>query len=450
MRRPQQVKEARPGRVSPVSSVKNAQVAAAKRNPIQKSSRAAAVSTALTEEVHLGSSRRPLASRRSILVSNLDPQALSRLARLGLKTTATTAGTLGPQIAKLELPPRLSIAAAQRLVGKIDARATSALDTYYYVQTTADESRDGGAVCAGMGCDARTLIGWVEPDDDEDDLCVSSPVIGLVDTRIDPSHAALAEQDIELLPPTGSGSDSDHGTAIASLLVGKAAAGTSGLLPRAKLVTVDAFSKGRSTDDRSDVLSLVRAIEALSARGVKVINLSLAGPPNPLLQRAIDAASKAGILIIAAAGNEGPASEPVYPAAYSGVIAVTAVDRNLAVYRRANRGDYVDIAAPGVEVPVASGASGVTLRSGTSYAAPFVAATAAALSVGRSAETVRALLNDAARDLGPPGRDPTFGWGLLQASAVCIKAPTPETPVEARLNRATVPPPAEGRSGSPE
>ena len=101
-----------------LSSVKNAQVAAAKRNPIQKSSRAAAVSTALAEDVHLGSRRRPLASRRSILVSNLDPQALRRLARLGLKTTAATAGTLGPQIAKLELPPRLSIAAAQRLVGK--------------------------------------------------------------------------------------------------------------------------------------------------------------------------------------------------------------------------------------------------------------------------------------------------------------------------------------------
>ena len=275
-------------------------------------------------------------------------------------------------------------------------------------------------------------------------------MIGLVDTRVDPSHAALAGQDIERLQPTGSGSDSDHGTAIASLLVGKAAAGTSGLLPRAKLVTVDAFSKGRSTDDRSDVLSLVRAIEALSARGVKVINLSLAGPPNPLLQRGIDAASKAGILIIAAAGNEGPASEPVYPAAYSGVIAVTAVDHRLAVYRRANRGDYVDIAAPGVEVPVVSGASGVTLRSGTSYAAPFVAATAAALSVGRSAETVRALLDGAARDLGPPGRDPTFGWGLLQASTVCVKGPTLEAPVQARLNRATLLPPTEGTSGSPE
>ena len=170
-----------------------------------------------------------------------------------------------------------------------------------------------------------------------------------------------------------------------------------------------------------------------------------------MLQRAIEAASKAGILIIAAAGNEGPASKPVYPAAYSGVIAVTAVDRSLAVYRRANRGDYVEIAAPGVEVPVASGASGVTLRSGTSYATPFVAATAAALAAGRSADTVRALLNDAARDLGSPGRDPTFGWGLLQASKVCSKAPIPaETPVEARLNRATVLPPAKGSSGSPE
>ena len=103
---------------------------------------------------------------------------------------------------------------------------------------------------------------------------------------------------------------------------------------------------------RSDVLSLVMAIEALTARGVKVINLSLAGPANPLLQRAIDVASAAGVIIVAAAGNEGPAAGPAYPAAYSGVIAVTAVDRNLAVYRRANRGDYVDIAAPGVEVPV--------------------------------------------------------------------------------------------------
>ena len=385
----------------------------------------------------------PLAATRSIIVSDLRPESLSRLARRGIRAADATQGTLGPPIVRLQLPRGMSVAAAQSLLRKVDSGANAASDTYYYVQDVTGETKPAVTpVCPARGCDPRTLVGWSEPDDDEDDLCVSSPTIGLIDTRVDPSHPALVGQDVEVLAPTGSGSDPDHGSAIAALLVGKAA-DAPGLLPRAKLLAVDAFSRAPAANDRSDVLSLVMAIEALTARGVKVINLSLAGPANPLLQRAIDVASAAGVIIVAAAGNEGPAAGPAYPAAYSGVIAVTAVDRNLAVYRRANRGDYVDIAAPGVEVPVTSGDKGVTLRSGTSYAAPYVAATAAALSLGRSAATVRALLDGAARDLGPPGRDPTFGWGLLQASAVCIKNPAPaEMPVQARADGTGSPPPA--------
>ena len=386
------------------------------------------------------SAARPPKSKRSILVSHVDPEILSRLKRRGLRSVASTGGTVGPQIVRLALPAGLSVAAAEALIRSAKASATTAADTYYYTQ---DHDEGSQATCPGVACDMRTLVGWTEPDDDEDDGCASAPVIGLVDTRVDTDLLALKGQDIEVLAPTGTGSDSDHGSAMASLLVGRPHGAVAGLLPHAKLIAVDAFSRAGVAQDRSDVLSLVRAIEALKTRGVKVIALSLAGPANPLLQAAIDAAVADGTLIVAAAGNEGPAASPVYPAAYSGVIAVTAVDRNLAIYRRANRGSYIDIAAPGVEVPVATSGGDVTLRSGTSYAVPFVTAAAAALSVGRSAASVRALLDDAALDLGPRGRDPTFGQGLLQMSAVCVVNPTPP-PTAADAGGA----PSAGSSGS--
>ena len=146
----------------------------------------------------------------------------------------------------------------------------------------------------------------------------------------------------------------DHGTAIAALLVGRRGSQTPGLLPDAKIVAVDAFYRDGGTADRTDVMSLVAGVEALVERGVQVMNLSLSGPPNEVLQKAIEAAQAKGIVVVAAAGNNGPGAEPSYPAAYPGVIAVTAVDQNLNVYRRATQGAYVDLAAPGVNIWTAS------------------------------------------------------------------------------------------------
>jgi minor extracellular protease Epr len=145
--------------------------------------------------------------------------------------------------------------------------------------------------------------------------------------------------------------------------------------------------------------------------------MSLAGPPNRVLEAAAAALVERGVIIVAAAGNGGPKADPGYPAAYPGVIAVTAVDSTDTVYRRAGRGPHIDLAAPGVDVWTAASVSGAKPKTGTSFAAPFVTA-AAAMALGREPEmdvaALTAMLAGSARDLGDPGRDDVYGFGLIQ------------------------------------
>jgi subtilisin family serine protease len=157
-------------------------------------------------------------------------------------------------------------------------------------------------------------------------------------------------------------------------------------------------------------------------RDIRVVNLSLTGPANMLLERAVAAAASRGIIMVAAAGNDGPNAEPVYPAAYEHVIAVTAVDKARNPYRRAVRGDHIDIAAPGVGVWTAASVSGARQKSGTSFAAPFVTAAVSVLLTakpGLSPDAVEAELMKSAEDIGKPGKDAVYGWGLLNARALC-------------------------------
>jgi subtilisin family serine protease len=150
--------------------------------------------------------------------------------------------------------------------------------------------------------------------------------------------------------------------------------------------------------------------------------MSLAGPANALLQRAVESAAAADVLMVAAAGNEGPRAGAVYPAAYPSVLAVTGVDRSRRAYRRAGQGEHIDISAPGVDVWTAASVSGARPRTGTSYAAPFVAAAAAlwlARNAGARPDAVVASLTSTAEDLGDPGKDKVFGWGLLRPGPLC-------------------------------
>ncbi|WP_262029003.1 S8 family serine peptidase [Microvirga sp. Mcv34] len=385
-------------------------------SPVQSAARRVPVASASQ------SLAKPARAKNSLVAVGLTSSSLARLSAQGFRTEKQTSGSLASVVQLI--PPRgMSLSQAERKIRMVDGNATVDLDHYYYTD-------EGPANCTGPSCEAISLVGWSASASEQ---CSPTPTIGVIDTGINPDHDALKGQSIEILPSLdlrGSPSQRDHGTAIAALLVGRNDSPTPGLLPNERLVAVDAFYRDSGTADRTDVVTLVRALEALAERDIRIVNMSLSGPSNEVLKRAIASAQAKGMIILAAAGNNGAGAEPSYPAAYPGVIAVTAIDKKLTIYSRATQGEYIDIAAPGVDLWVAS-SDGSTVKSGTSYAVPFVTAAAAILSassISPNATDLRATLESSTLDLGTPGRDKTYGYGLLQAANLCAPSGK-ETPV---------------------
>jgi subtilisin family serine protease len=283
------------------------------------------------------------------------------------------------------------------------------------------------AGCDGLACTQLSLVDWPRAARTAG-RCGAGVTIAIVDTGINPEHGSLAEADVTLLPLLGGEpqrSRRSHGTAVAAVLVGSGDPRIQGLLPAARLIAVDAFEEDPEGRTHSDAFRLVSAIDLVHGKGPDVINLSLTGPANALLERAVAAVADDGVPLVAAVGNAGPAADPLYPAAYDRVIAATAVDADRRIYRRAVRGEHVDFAAPGVRVWTAASVRGARPKTGTSFAAPFVSGAAAlARQQGASSpEAVMETLKRSAEDLGEGGRDPVFGWGLLNAAGLCGAAP---------------------------
>jgi len=200
--------------------------------------------------------------------------------------------------------------------------------------------------------------------------------IGMIDGAIERRHPALSHADITTQQFTGDkgAPGSSHGTAIASLLVGKDS-GFTGYLPAGKLFAADVFG---GAGDGGSAADIARALNWMAANKVPVTNISLAGPPNALLAAAVKAFLASGQCLVAPVGNDGPAAPPNYPAAYPGVIAVTSVDVQGHLQIDANRGT-ARYAAQGVDVRAAHLPSGYANVTGTSYATPAVAAHLATL-----------------------------------------------------------------------
>jgi len=279
----------------------------------------------------------------------------------------------------------------------------------------------GGDPCVGIRCYGSRLIGWPRSDSG---LCGAGSTIGIVDTAVDVSHSALPHDRIEVFRvAAGTNRDFEHGTAVATLLIGQPAHGVAGLLPRARLYAADAFRVDARGNVLATTVDLVRALDWLVAQKVDVINLSLAGPESDLLEIALARVFAAGIAVFAAAGNDGPTAPPPYPASDPNVIAVTAVDRFLEPYTSANRGAFIDLAAPGVRIWTSAGDGG-RFVDGTSFASVYAAAAGALIhraSPSPHAQSTLAVLTGEARDLGSPGHDEVFGHGLLQSSAECAQ-----------------------------
>ena len=247
------------------------------------------------------------------------------------------------------------------------------------------------------------------------DLSDLSLRIGIIDSSVDKEHRAFSEASITTRrfvendrPPNF------HGTAIASIIAGNDPAAL-GLAPRAELFAAEVFDQTAEQGEFASTVSLIKALNWLVTQEVSVINISLAGPPNRLLETALARVRERGVLAIAAAGNGGPMAQPMYPAAYPEVVAVTATDNRGRAFRLANRGEYVDIAAPGVNIRHAQAGGGYAASSGTSYAVPFVTVAAARLlQLNGEPNLMLDALYASAVDVGAPGRDQIYGYGQLQ------------------------------------
>ncbi|MDE2149160.1 MAG: S8 family serine peptidase [Gammaproteobacteria bacterium] len=250
--------------------------------------------------------------------------------------------------------------------------------------------------------------------------------IGMIDAGIDRQHPALAQVRIETkdFAADRPGPATAHGTAVASLLVGQDD-DFHGALRGAALYAADVYGGQASGGNAEDI---ARALAWLAAAEIPVTNISLSGPPNALLAAATAAFIARGHVLVAAVGNDGPAGSVRYPAAYPGVAGATSVDAQLRIQIDANRGPDVAFAARGVDVRAATSGGGYHDVTGTSFAAPIVAARFAVLMTGAdSAAAVRAwaALKHAAVDLGVSGRDPIFGYGYLDSPTAAAAVDQP-------------------------
>ena len=266
------------------------------------------------------------------------------------------------------------------------------------------------------------LVGWNE----QALNCLSEGQhIGMIDTAIDPSHLSLKGQDIlteSFLSEKTPTASSEHGTAVATLLLGASGPSKTGLLPKVKLSVAETFREVQPGHVESTTWNIVRGLDWLVKQNVQVINLSLGGPPNDLLNYAVNQTLRHNIPIVAAAGNTGPNGRSMYPAAHEGVIAVTALDASLHSYHYASRGDFIAFSAPGVDIWVPRGEEQGVFRSGTSFAAPFVTMAVAvvkSLHPQWSSEQIAQDLALHSKDLGTAGKDRIFGWGLIQMPHTC-------------------------------
>jgi subtilisin family serine protease len=170
----------------------------------------------------------------------------------------------------------------------------------------------------------------------------------------------------------------NHGTAVASLIAGHAQ--LKGTATGASILPVRAFAFSKEENEvAATSQDIAFAMNWAAISDAQVMNLSFAGPADPLVERATAAAYTRGIVLVAAAGNAGPSSPPLYPAAYPEVIAVTATNGKRQIYSAANRGRHVSVSARGVDVLVAHVSDSYGTESGTSFAAAEVSGIVACL-----------------------------------------------------------------------
>jgi len=234
----------------------------------------------------------------------------------------------------------------------------------------------------------------------------------LIDAGVQRNHPVFAGVTVHEYGCVGGNIPSAHGTAVASLLVGRGDV-FHGAAPGAELFAADVYC-GLATGGALDAVA--DALAWMSREKVPVINISLVGPANGLLEQLIRIVTARGHIVVAAVGNDGPSASPLFPAAYPAVVAVTGVDAKQRVLLEACRGKHVDFSAPGANMSAAGIESPFGLVRGTSFAAPIVAGLLArqlgVVNKEQADAAVTALVAQAT-DLGSRGVDKIYGNGLV-------------------------------------
>jgi subtilisin family serine protease len=309
-------------------------------------------------------------------------------------------GDLELHLIVLQAPPSLNIVKALRALREADSAGTYDFNHIY------------------------TSVGVVSPQETSEAASPRSaaanraeqplPRVGLIDSGVDAAHPVFRDALIHPWGCAGRELPSAHGTAVASLLVGQSTR-FHGVLNKAELYAADVYC---AAPTGGSVDALAGAFAWLAEQRVAVINVSLVGPDNAALAQIVRALTSRGYLLVAAVGNDGPAAPPLYPASYPHVVGVTAVDAHRRVLIEAARGSQVMFAAQGADMSAADVGGKYAPIRGTSFAAPIVAALLAqsvtAPDLNASSAAIESLAQSAI-DLGPKGRDLTYGFGLVGA-----------------------------------
>jgi len=241
-------------------------------------------------------------------------------------------------------------------------------------------------------------------------------LVAVIDTPIDASHPDLAGAIEASFDATG---DADkphaHGTGIASVIA--AHGKLTGAAPGVRILAAHAFSAVNSS---GTTVHILKGLDWAGKSKARIVNMSFAGPADAELHDMLVALRGNGAVLVAAVGNAGPKSPPLYPAADPSVIAVSAIDMDDKPFAQANRGTHIAVVAPGVNILAAAPNGGYQMPSGTSFAAAEVSGIAALLlerNPKLDAASIRRILMATAHDLGPPGHDDQFGAGLADALA---------------------------------
>jgi subtilisin family serine protease len=350
---------------------------------------------------------------------------LARLETLNFQLGGTT-------LLRLRIPDRRSVPAVVRAL-ETDASVLSAQPNYLFALV--ETNSDTAASAEQYELDKMRLT-------EAHQLARGGKVVvAVIDSGVDISHPDLAGDIADTLDAIGTGVPvHKHGTAIAG---GIAAHGRlTGVAPAAQILAIRAFSgSARPEDSTGTTFAIMKGMDWAVLHGARVINMSFAGPQDPGITRGIAAAFAKGVVLVAAAGNKGATSPPLFPAADRNVIAVTSTDRDNQLPEFANRGPHVAVAAPGVDLTLLAPNDSLQKSSGTSFSAAYVSGTVALMierNPSLSPDAVRKALMASAQRLGSKPVDEQSGGGLVdvyQAILTVAPAAASEKTVTPAVNR---------------